>query len=72
MVDKKGVKMKIIKTTNESLQQVIDCEKRESRMSDWEHDFIKSLRSQILKNKTLTAKQFELLDIIWDKATSRG
>jgi len=57
---------------SEYLQQITDCEKRESRLSDWECGFIQSLREQIEKDKAPTAKQIERLDIIWNRATARG
>jgi hypothetical protein len=57
---------------DEYLTQITDCEKRESRLSDWDRGFIESLHSQIEKDKVPTAKQIERLDIIWNRATARG
>ncbi len=57
---------------NEYLQQITDCENRESRLSDWERGFVDSLRSQIEKERVPTSKQIERLDIIWNRATARG
>ena len=33
--------------TDEYLQMVDDCEKRESRLSEWEQGFIESIRSRL-------------------------
>ena len=60
------------KWQDEYLQQITDCEKRESRLSDWERGFIQSLREQIEKERVPTAKQIERLDIIWNRATAKG
>ena len=51
---------------------VIDCEKRESRMNDWEIGFIKSIQEQIGSGRALTSKQSEILDEIWEKVTADG
>jgi len=49
-----------------------DCEKRESRLTDWERGFVDSLRSQLERDRRPSAKQTETLDNIWERATSRG
>lgn len=56
----------------EYLQLIDDCEARESRLSDWERSFISSIRSQVEGGATLSPKQIEKLDSVWEKATSRG
>lgn len=58
--------------TDEYLTMLEDCEKRESRLTDWERGFVGSLRSQIERGARPTAKQIETLDEIWEKATARG
>lgn len=58
--------------TDEYLTMLEDCEKRESRLTDWERSFVGSLRSQIERGARPTAKQIETLDEIWEKATARG
>ncbi len=51
---------------------VEDCEARESRLSPWEREFIDSIRHQLDQGRTLTIKQADTLDTIWEKATERG
>lgn len=57
---------------DESLQLVEDCEKREARLSAWEHDFIVSIRTQIEAGRALTPKQLATLNDTWERVTSRG
>ena len=59
-------------TTDEALQMVADCEARESRLSEWEANFIDSIRHQLARGRALTERQAETLDRIWNKATERG
>lgn len=49
-----------------------DCERRESRLTDWERGFVDSLRSQIERDRRPSAKQIETLDSIWERVTARG
>lgn len=49
-----------------------DCEKRESRLTDWERGFVDSLRNQLERDRRPSAKQIETLDNIWDRATVCG
>lgn len=57
---------------SEYLTQIEDCEERESKLTEWEHGFIASLREQLENDRRPTAKQIETLDNIWEKATSKG
>jgi hypothetical protein len=50
-------------------QMIDDCINRESKLSDWERGFIDSIRSQVDKGNTLTPKQAETLDAIWERVT---
>lgn len=54
------------------IQQIEDCERRESRLTEWEASFIDSLRSQIEKGRRPSDKQVETLDRLWERATARG
>ncbi len=54
----------------EHLQMIDDCEKRESKLSDWQATFIDSLSTQLDKGKSLSEKQATILERIWDKVTS--
>lgn len=49
---------------------VEDCEKRESRLTEWETGFIDSIRGQLERERPLSAKQIETLEKIWERATS--
>lgn len=53
-------------------QMVADCEARESRLTEWEADFIQSLRERIDAGRSLTDKQAETLDRVWTRVTHKG
>lgn len=53
----------------EHMTMVEDCENRESKLSDWERGFIESVGSQLRAGKSLTAKQIEKLEAIWERVT---
>jgi len=53
-------------------QMVEDCEQRESRLTDWQRGFIDSIGKQLRDGRSLTSKQVEALDDIWERATARG
>jgi hypothetical protein len=53
-------------------QMIHDCELRESRLNDWERNFINSLDRQLASGKRPTKMQEETLEAIWDKATKKG
>ncbi len=57
---------------DEDLTLVEDCEKRESRLTEWEAGFIDSIRHQMEKEQPLSKKQTEMLDRIWERVTARG
>ncbi len=56
--------------TDEYQRMLDDCEKRESRMTEWEQSFIDSLSVQLGNGRIPTAKQIETLDRIWGKVTA--
>jgi hypothetical protein len=58
--------------TDEYLRQIDDCERRESRLTDWERNFLDSLRRQIEGGRAPTVKQIESLDKTWERITARG
>lgn len=60
--------------TTPYLQLISDCEKRESRLTEWERNFVQSVREQLEDNPPvpLSPKQSEKLDQIWEKATEKG
>lgn len=53
-------------------QMIQDCEKRETRMTDWEQEFCDSLSQQIGCGRSLSVKQMDVLGRIWDKVTAKG
>jgi hypothetical protein len=53
-------------------QQIADCRKRERLLSAWDADFLDSIENRLNENRTLSPKQVEKLDEIWEKATSKG
>jgi len=57
---------------DEYMTMVNDCEKRESRLTEWEQEFIDSIRHWLEDERPLTPKQTETLERIWDKATKNG
>ena len=58
--------------TAEYLTLVEDCEKRESRLTEWETRFIDSIRRQLEEERALSPKQSETLDNIWERVTAKG
>lgn len=56
--------------SDEYSQMLSDCEKRESKLSEWERTFVDSLGQQISRGRTPTAKQIETLDTIWERVTA--
>lgn len=58
--------------STDAAQLIADCEARESRLSDWEREFIDSLQRQLADGRSLTNRQAETLDTIWERATANG
>jgi hypothetical protein len=56
----------------EQLQMIEDCEARESRLSDWDVNFIDSIGRQLADGRSLTLNQSNALDEIWERVTARG
>jgi hypothetical protein len=54
-------------------QQLIDdCVARESRLSEWDRDFIDSIERRLAAGLSLSPKQSDKLDEIWERATAKG
>lgn len=49
-----------------------DCTQREHRLTDWEIGFVDTLRVEIEHGKPPSARQIEVLNAIWEKATAKG
>jgi len=58
--------------TSEYVQLIDDCEARESRLTDWDRGFLDSVRQRLVLGCSLSPKQIEKLDEIWERATARG
>lgn len=57
-------------TTDEINAMLGDVEARESKLSDRERGFIDSISVQLAAGKTLTPKQDQWLETIWNRVTS--
>jgi hypothetical protein len=57
---------------DEYLTMLEDCEHRSEKLTEWELDFVDSLRRQIEAGRRPSPKQIETLDATWERATKRG
>jgi hypothetical protein len=57
---------------DEYMTLIEDCEHRSERLTDWEAQFIDSIKHQITEGRRLSTKQTERLDEVWEKATAKG
>ena len=58
--------------TDEYFQLIDDCEKRDSKLSAWDADFLVSIRERLEQKRPLSQKQSNILDDIWERATRNG
>lgn len=57
-------------TTPDEIESMLDdLENRQSKLSDWETNFVDSLRSQLGHGRSLTDRQIETLEKIWNRVT---
>lgn len=68
-MDELNGKFEADKDMLEQQQMIDDCERRESKLTAWESDFIDSLANRVCRGHTLTDKQAEKLQKIWDRIT---
>ena len=54
---------------DDNMVLIEDCEKRESKLSDWDRLFLDSIRAQLEKDKPLTERQTAALEGIWERIT---
>ena len=54
---------------SEALQQIEDCENRESKLTEWEVTFLSSLSDRLGDGLGLTDRQLAKLDSIWNRVT---
>ncbi len=60
-------------TCNAEHQQLVDdCVARESRLSDWEREFIDNCQARLGNGAALTDGQAKKLDAVWERATAKG
>lgn len=50
-------------------QMIEDCEARDSKLSEWEQQFIDSIGRQLAEHGGLSQKQRERLEQIWERIT---
>ncbi len=55
-------------TIDEVWQMIQDCENRESKLTEWEVDFIADITEKV--EYGLTEKQIEKLESIWERVTA--
>ena len=58
--------------TQEYLTMVEDCEKRDSRLTDWERGFLDSISKRLENEQGLSERQIEALENIWERVTAKG
>lgn len=58
--------------TDEYTTMIDDCEKRESRLTEWERTFLDSIKAKLDIGHMLTERQRETLDAIWERVTAKG
>lgn len=51
-------------------QMLLDCQRRDSKLSDWERGFIESIDYAVGHGGIPTPKQCEKLDQVWERVTS--
>ena len=60
---------------SEYKEMIDDCLKtksREDRLTEWEAEFLDSIETQMVSKNTISQKQIDVLERIWEKVTSRG
>lgn len=57
---------------DEILLMIGDCEKRESKLDDWERGFMDSLTNRIGEGRGITKLQEDKLEDIWTRVTREG
>jgi len=57
---------------DDTMVMIEDCEERESRLSDWDRTFIDSIKKTLTSGGSLTRRQLEALESVWNEATAKG
>lgn len=55
---------------NDTQEMLTDCEHRESKLSDWERNFIESMAERFAQYSSLTSAQYSKLSEIWERVTA--
>jgi hypothetical protein len=50
-------------------QMIDDCEARDTKMSEWEQNFISDISKVLSDGKALTIRQEAKLEMIWERVT---
>jgi hypothetical protein len=58
--------------TDEYREMIDDCQSRADRMSEWESGFMDSIEEQLHDTKSLSPKQVDILNRVWEKVTEKG
>ena len=56
--------------STEHEDMVNDCLSRDSKLTEWEQDFIRSIHERIESGRELSEKQADRLDVIWERVTA--
>ena len=54
----------------EQAARVEDCQDRESKLNEWECGFIEDMDALLAKGTTLTPRQDDVLEKLWDRVTN--
>jgi hypothetical protein len=57
--------------TDEYDSMLRDCAARSATLTQWERNFVESLQHRLARGGSLTPKQCETLDKIWERVTSQ-
>jgi hypothetical protein len=52
---------------DEYLAMIRDCEENDSKLTDWERNFLDSVSDALSKGYTLSTKRLDVLNTIWEK-----
>lgn len=58
--------------TDEYREMIDDCQNRVDRMTQWESEFMDSIEEQLHDTKSLSSRQINVLNRVWEKVTVRG
>jgi hypothetical protein len=58
--------------TDEYLTMIHDCEQRCNQLTEWETTFIDSVGVQLANTASISPKQIEVLERVWERVTEKG